>query len=272
MIDDSVLDHPLFSEEMETEEQYNTMGKRLAEAGTPFPAKVTFEEPKTVRTIRYYAEKQVFRAEGFISDWPKIEDLYKWIHEADEDVEFDPSVLEAPGVRGVMGLDLVSVKIPDSRNSRVLISKVDHQSLKHNRYFQFLVLAKRWLEDTSNWMLAYQFIQYHPAFWYRVQPERFDHEWDLEGGHKGLWVCVTSNYDGDPVVMLEHGQSVPPTHSHHYHDLRLDVWAPTFEDAYVQMAQKVHKFFALDGEERPDVEYVKSKIELELDAILDEMD
>jgi hypothetical protein len=272
MIDDSVLDHPLFDTEMETEEQFHTMGKALAEAGAPFPAKVTFEEPKTVRTIRYDAEKDVFRAEGFISEWPDIADLYERIHEADEDVEFDASVLDAPGVKGVMGLDMVSTEIPDSTNRRVLISKVDNQSLEHNRYFQFLKLTKEWLVDTSNWVLAYQFIETHPAFWHRVQPERAEHLWSLEQGHKGMWVCVMTNDYGDPVVMLEHGQSVAPKHDHHYHDLRLDVWAPTFEDAYVQMARKVHKFFALDGEERPDVEYEKSATELKLGEILNEMD
>lgn len=270
MIDDSVLDHPLFSEEMETEEQFHSMGKALAEAGAPFPDKVTFEPEKTVRTISYDAEKRVFRAEGFISDWPKIEDLYARIHEADEDVEFDNSVLEAPGITGAGGM--IFVKTPGNKNSRVLVGKVDDRSLEHNRYFHFLKLTKEWLIDTSNWVLAYQFIEYHPAFWYRVQPDRFDHRWDLESGHKSLWVCVTTNDDGDPVVMMEHGCSIAPEHANHYHDLRLDVWAPNFEDAYVQMAQKIHKFFALDGEERPDVEYEKSKLELQLDEIFNEMD
>lgn len=269
MIDDAVLDHPLFSEKIETEEQYHTMGTLLAEAGAPFPAKVTFEAEKTVRTIRYDAEKQVFGAGRFIGEWFDIAELYEAIHDADEDVEFDDSVLEAPGVSGAGGL--LFLRISGQKNGRILVSKVDHRSLEHNRYFQFLKLAKTWLIDTSNWVMAYQFIAAHPAFWHRVQPERLEHQWTLEDGHKGLWVCATTNDDGDPVVMLEHGSSVAPKHDHHYHDLRLDVWAPSFEDAYVQFAEKVHKFFALDGEERPGIEYTKSKLEIQLDEIFNEM-
>jgi hypothetical protein len=45
----------------------------------------------------------------------------------------------------------------------------------------------------------------------------------------------------------------------------LDIYAQTFEEAVVLLAQKVDKFFDIDGTERPDVEYEKSEIEKTLE-------
>ena len=51
----------------------------------------------------------------------------------------------------------------------------------------------------------------------------------------------------------------------HYHDYRLDVWANTFEQAFIKLAAKVYKFFDHQGVERPNVPHIKPAWVLELD-------
>ena len=58
----------------------------------------------------------------------------------------------------------------------------------------------------------------------------------------------------------------------HYHDYRLDVWADTFEQAFIELAAMVHKFFDHQGVERPDVPHVKPAWALELQEIITDVE
>lgn len=121
-----------------------------------------------------------------------------------------------------------------------------------------------WQEDPQKWDRAYAFIQGHPAFWVRREAKP-TFEWETSAGFSSLWHGLTHDKEGKPCLMLEHGSHIAPEYTTHYHDLRLDVYAPTFEEGLVEMALLVDKFFHPDGTEREGVEYVKSPLELDLE-------
>jgi len=266
MLNDDILNHSIFNQDglPDDESSFLNIETILADAGVTYPTKVTWEDPKPVVTIKYIKEYGVFAAEGIREQWDSIVDAYDSLDKKNVDIEFDESIRESLEVDTDSNLTMLSIKQKDSKFHRALIGRVNSRPLDFNTYYSFLLTAKEWLTDQNNWVLAYNFIQEHPAFWSRPRPEQYPYEWDFDGGHGSLWIGVSTNKDG-PVVMMEHGASVPPLHNHHFHDFRLDVWAPNFEDGYVQMAQKIHKFFSLDGEDRPDVEYEKTQLEVDIE-------
>lgn len=249
-MNDDILDHPIFDRKFETHEEFDNIEKILAEAGIFMPEKFTWEPTKPVHTIFYSEdayELGFFHAEDIEGTFDSIEDLYKRIHELGAETLFDDSVLRVDGLkRGILGGIAVRVK----GGWRMLFEHNPSRSLEFSQFFNFLKGAKHWLTNQDDWVAAYSFIQYHPMFWNRHRIDKYPHEWDTENGHATLWVCATKNDKGEPVVMLEGGSSVEPNHNHHYHDYRMDVWGKNFEDAYIQFAQNVHKYFSLDGEDR----------------------
>jgi hypothetical protein len=266
MLNDDILNHAIFNQDglPDDESSFHNIETILADAGVTYPAKVTWEDPKPVVTIKYNKEYGVFTADGMRERWDSIITAYDSLDKRNVDIEFDESIRESPEVDDDSGLTMLGIKQKGTNFHRGLIGRVDSRPLDFNTYYSFLLVAKAWIADQDNWVLAYNFIQLHPVFWSCPRPEQYPHQWDFDSGHGSLWVAVSTNKDG-PVVMMEHGSSVPPRHNHHYHDFRLDVWAPSFENGYVQMAQKVHKFFTLDGEERPDIEYQKTQLEVDID-------
>jgi hypothetical protein len=108
---------------------------------------------------------------------------------------------------------------------------------------------------------------------------------DEDWNHDHLWRWETSGYcakidltpfrdgGGDIVITLEAGQHVPTEQRHikidgeqrwvtvlntywtHFHDYRLDTWAPTYEDGIVHLARLVDRFFDTYGDERPGVDH-----------------
>jgi len=127
---------------------------------------------------------------------------------------------------------------------------------EEHAFLTFLIwirTAKAYLADPENWYLAYHFIEHHPIFWSRrYWKDGVDFDWNTNAGQTGMWQGVSMN-NGKPVVMLEHGAAVGPSFTMHYHDHKMDVWADSFEDAYVQYAKNVHKYFTLDGYAREGV-------------------
>lgn len=245
MIDDKILEHPIFDRKFETEEEFNTIEQTLAEAGIFMPEKFTWEPVKKVRTISYDAERKVFFTETGKTN-EDIEELYESIRKKDRDVIFDDSVFQVEGIkRGVLGGADIKIR----RGWRMLFEHHSPRPLAFHNYFSFLRLSKKWLANQDDWVAAYNFIQFHPMFWHVPNFEKYPYNWNTENGHNDIWVCVAHNDDG-PVVMLEGGRSVEPHHNHHYHDHFLDVYGKNFEDAYIQFAKKIHEYHYLDGTER----------------------
>jgi hypothetical protein len=273
MLDDSILGHPIFDGLPDSADSFYNIKQILTDAGVTYPAKMTWEPVKPMALICFSVDSRMFYIKDQVGEYETLAEAYDDVERQDVQVKFDESVRQSEQVKDFMGDDLSMIGVPSGRKNyrRILIGRgTDGQdTLDYSHFYHFLCLTKKWLENQDDFVLAYQFIAAHPAFWYRPSPERSPHMWDTENGHHSVWVGLSKN-DGVPVVMLEHGSSVEPEHTMHYHDFRLDVWAPTFEEAYIDLAKKTHKFFSLDGEDRPDVEYKKTKLELELEERLEE--
>jgi len=275
MLDDSILGHTIFDGLPDSADSFYNIKQILTDARVTYPAKMTWEPVKPTALICFSVDSRMFYIKDEVGEYETLSKAYDEINRRDINVKFDESVRLSGEVEDFMGDDLSMIGVPSSRDGfrRMLIGRgrEGQDTLDYHHYYQFLCLAKKWLENQDDFVLAYSFISSHPAFWYRPNADRFPHMWDTENGHHSVWVGLSKN-DGVPVVMLEHGSSVAPEHTMHYHDFRLDVWAPTFEEAYIDLAKRTHKFFSLDGEERPDVEYQKTQLELDLEERLEEVE
>lgn len=79
---------------------------------------------------------------------------------------------------------------------------------------------------------AYHYLDHHPMFHGRFLPE--------------LWLSVFRSEDGKGVqILLEHGPRVTDAvyGEMFSHDIRLDTWAPTFEEAIIGLAKRVREFY-----------------------------
>ena len=118
--------------------------------------------------------------------------------------------------------------------------------------------AQNYREDPTNFIDAYQLVKSHPAFWWRdeVNP---DAPWHTNDYDTRVWAEALGKSD-DYQWALEAGRSVEGDHTHHYHDLRLDVYGIPLEDAYVKLANIVYQVFEEDGTERENIEHLDSPL------------
>lgn len=166
---------------------------------------------------------------------------------------------------GILSLPL------DNGFHRALISSTsdDEQWIAKHGYLSFLNLTVEYENNPKSFVTAYNWLDKHPAFWSRYKVESL--HWS-ENSNRHIWCGVTTNKKGKTVIMLEHGAAVEPERTSHYHDLRLDVNAKTYEKAIIKLAVLVHKFFHVDGSERKNVEYVKSEWEERIDSSMTQLE
>ena len=158
-------------------------------------------------------------------------------------------------------------------------------------WHNFQKLDLQWRRK-PNFLNSYNWLNGHPAFWVRAS-NHFDKtinpwEWKTNGflrDGKAVHLDVME-HDGDAVFAFEAGAHVPDgrewiaednTHiiitgvyQTHYRDLRMDVYADSYEDGIIKLAVLVDKFFNIDGSEKENVEYEKSQEELKLEQIIEE--
>lgn len=129
------------------------------------------------------------------------------------------------------------------------------------------IYAQNYKEDPTNFVDAYQFIQSHPAFWWRdeVDPNA---EWHTNNYTNRVWTEALGASDAYQWA-LEAGRSVEGDHTHHYHDLRLDVYGIPLENAYIKLAAIVIQVFKDDGTERENIEHLDTPLLKELRARVD---
>jgi len=204
-----------------------------------------------------------------------LEDAYDAA--GDVDVLFSDLVCERYGDRGSDGrFAMFSVPSRDGYH-RLLFSHTDAHRVAAlaDAWSQFRERDAQWRADPS-FLTAFGWIDAHPAFWIRLcRSEPGDPDWR----DSGFWRWETGDHmqrvdirprvvDGGAVVIdLETGGHVdedqrwdPETRESyvvegvyrtHYHDPRLDVSAPTFEEAVCRLAEVIDAVFDLDGSERP---------------------
>lgn len=270
MINDSVLEHEIFVDrDNRPDDFFTNIEFYLHQAGVEMPSFYTFKEVKPFNEISWSAEKG-YTATGVEGSWDSMSELNDHIENVlGNDVTFHRSALKSPDVEDNLGGDMIFLKDKLNKGSaRMLFSPPPYRALAHWHYYQFLGTARYWLENQTDMVAAYSFLESHPAFWSRHTMEHPD-TWAQDKGLSGLWIDVSKRQDGSPIVMLEHGSAVEPERIRHYHDPRLDVYADSFEEAYIQLAKKVHEFFALDGSERPDTDYEPQPWEQEVQERLE---
>jgi hypothetical protein len=117
-------------------------------------------------------------------------------------------------------------------------------------YKAFLSWEKAFAENPEQAGVAYEFINQHPMFWYMEKSKRRDgtpmeprlvtgRGWDR------LAFEVFNKEDKETgeiktTVTIETGPG-------NYHDLNLDVWAPSFDAAIVEMAKKIQTHYDSHG-------------------------
>lgn len=131
----------------------------------------------------------------------------------------------------------------------ISVSYEDKLNLLRYSYAEFLKFTEHYRANSDDWVIAYQWLDIHPAFWHRNRADS-DH-WRTSGGMVGRWESVHRNEDGTASVGFEHGGTVFPAGTHHYHDTDMDTYAPGLEQAFVSYALKVDKHFNLDGTRKP---------------------
>lgn len=149
----------------------------------------------------------------------------------------------------------------------ILIPQDSRRSSLEYNYVMFQKYAEAYLKNPTDFELAYTFVDHHPAFWIKEYlpkdlahdaetPKTFD--WKTGSHAMSLW-CVPSFNNGKTTWMMEAGQHTPDYRSH-YHDFNLDVYAETVEEAFIIMAEKLNKFFNLDGTNREETEDEPSEL------------
>lgn len=164
---------------------------------------------------------------------------------------------------------LIGIKTGNSCE-RTYISSTDWNSLSilENAYSSWIDFAtNRYPAAPHNFIDAYYFIDGHPALWTREKPSgesmNFDN-WRTSGHAMRLWSApfVSKESPTGIYFQLEAGPHVAPDYTYTSHDLRLDVSGTSYEDAIIQLAAKIDKFYDIDGTERPNVEHEPSGLEL----------
>lgn len=275
-IEEILAQFPFMDAEYDDGNYDHEASKKAIIEGVELPAFYTFDKPKPCYTI--HTESTVSGLIITVSDsedrpvggtFGEMVEAYDYVQrELKGDVVFTGD-LSVYGKDQLGGSSLmVKTTGSDGRSyTRMLFSSTDSDTewLAKHDYLQFLQAQLRYEADPTDFLKAWSFVDKHPAFWTRHKAE--SNQWSTSN-NGDVWVGVSSNKKGKPVIMLETGQAIEPERTSTYHDLRLDVYAATYEEAFVELAALVHKFFNYDGTEKENVEYEKSQLELDLDASL----
>ncbi len=231
------------------------------------------------RTSYEKALKLAWPPNGYpIQFFDSLEEAHQRAHRANAeeglDLFVEPIVAEFLGEK-----DGLFLTYPTSHNTHAwVMSYTDQDRLEHLRvgYKSFLEAAERYRSDPSDFAHAYNFIDLHPAFWTADNFSSTRWHWTQSGycsQDLTHWVDKVSrdnfsdaeltsqkvrNLLGRNYVRLEAGATCPTNHlgelsyDSHYSDWRLQVDGPTFEEAFVLLAQRVGSLFNDDGSERPE--------------------
>jgi len=183
-----------------------------------------------------------------------------------------------------------------SRNSNLA------KKLLQDTYAGWLKLRKEYLEDQDDFMNAYYFVDGHPAFWTREfivdnAPGIFTRDdlfrWQTNGHARKLTIEPFAREPFDDRELVDPKGNVVPflfsveggmhvkddgiytsnrnylhitdLYKNHYYDFKLDAYGATYEDAIINFAKLLEKYFDEFGEERPNIEREKTALENLLD-------
>ena len=203
------------------------------------------EEPDTyiIQEVDFHAVNLYTIPLSFNPDFPvkgepkvfvgSIEELYAELREMDE----ADKVITTGAVRKALS---ANNQIPLAFG---MASDFSTPSMVFSDYKQFLNAEKAYKEHPEQVGLAYDFINTHPMFWgvitgkrdkVRVVTGRGWQRLDFEIFNK------TTENGLETTVTIETGP-------HNYHDYNLDVYAPSFDAAVIELARLIHKHYDSHG-------------------------
>lgn len=150
----------------------------------------------------------------------------------------------------------------------------DHLKILKYSYINWRNTAKEYLAHTDDFLMSYYFLDGHPCFWTRKLDNsgnpRDPFDWNTSGHAMNLWSSPNFSEKNSTGVSfaMEAGAHLAPNYITHGRDFRMDVYGESYEDAIIKTAALIHKFFDLEGNERENVDYVKSQLEVDLEDAL----
>lgn len=160
----------------------------------------------------------------------------------------DDCVAAEEGAEELLG----GVVLPNGR-FLIVFTDADELALLQEAYRSWQDVYEEWRQDPKDFVKAFYFLEQHPAFWVRATEER-TFSWHTAAGAPRE-VCPWRDDQGNVGVSMELGAHVAPEYTTHYHDIRLDVTAGSYEEAVVELATRVDLFFDKDGVEREGVPF-----------------
>lgn len=118
-----------------------------------------------------------------------------------------------------------------------------------------------YLADPQDFAKAWTMIDQHPAFWTFMTGPKSPWYWNTSGYCSKIRQSVYTDKSGNPYIVLEAGGHVPTrqnfdtgeddvNYTEHYGDWRLELSAPTFEEAIKKLAGRIAICFNPDGTDR----------------------
>jgi hypothetical protein len=184
----------------------------------------------------------------------RLPEAHRYLLEAGGDFQIDSSAqgksafLSYPSERK----QLMTLVLGTTDEDRLAILVSDYQESQE--------YAQQYSQKPEDFLSSYLFLDHHPAFW--VRTPTLPWFWTTQGHCGGFYQCVSANGQSKIRFELEAGPHVvddpeygvePEAFTHHSHDYRLDSLGSSFEEAIVQLASLVHKFYLPDGAEREDM-------------------
>lgn len=184
------------------------------------------------------------------TEFPSLNDALETIDNSELKIRFSDEFRAREDRQGNLMAQAVFVR-SNSKSSRLLIEDYDAASILDLResYHISQQAIDRFLAKPSDYFLAWDFIDKHPAFWLNNDIERFPYHWETDNGTQQMSQYVYQR-NGETIIRLELGGHISPTYKHTYGDYRLHPTGRTQEEALLKLAKRVHLVFHRDGTDR----------------------
>lgn len=176
-----------------------------------------------------------------------------------------------PEYEEAMGMFFTSKKvINNSVRALLSITDTERKATLEETFKSFLNLASKYENNPDEFMTAYYFVDSHPAFWTRNKNEKTWY-WNTSGHCNRMHVSPFKDHDDNMFWEIETGSHVEPKYKEHYHSPKLDSYGSTIEEAYLELASLVFKFYNNDGTAREEVPVPLKDWEIDLIKRIDKM-
>jgi hypothetical protein len=223
----------------------------------------------------HYPENGEYPESAISGPFENIIEAYESINVRETDPIFDESLpeLQDPHNRGGM-IWVESDLGPSFSRSLISSTEDDHLRILQYHYNGWRESVPEYFAKPDDFLMAYYFLDGHPCFWTRQLTNsgevRDPFGWKMSGHAMELWSMpqISKTNPTGVSFMMEAGAHLKPDYITHGRDFRMDVYGESYEDAIIQTAALIHKFFDLEGNERENVDYVKSQLEVDLEDAL----